>query len=162
MLQVGTLPYVIYSDLLRLRLRLGLRLGRWRWRGERARACVGHAAPPPPGQIQAPRCESDTGGDSACIRTGVMTSDQVSHNPSLHILMGFVLVAGQLITGVTGFVASFFFMICWLGFSPPAVCSVARLPSGAVAGSGGGRGRGGQAGRAHRHPWDQLRAAGGA
>ena len=74
---------------------------------ERARVW-GTQHPPPPGQIQAPRCESDTGGDSACIRTGVMTSDQVSHNPSLHILMGFVLVAGQLITGVTGFVASFF------------------------------------------------------
>ena len=40
LLQVGTLPYVIYSDLLRLWLRLSLRLGRWRWRGERARACV--------------------------------------------------------------------------------------------------------------------------
>ena len=74
---------------------------------ERARVW-GMQHPPPPGPIQAPRCESDTGGDSACIRTGVMTSDQVSHNPSLHILMGFVLVAGQLITGVTGFVASFF------------------------------------------------------
>ena len=40
LLQVGTLPYVIYSDLLRLLLRLSLRLGRWRWRGEQARACV--------------------------------------------------------------------------------------------------------------------------
>ena len=68
----------------------------------------------------------------------------VTH-PSLHILMGIVLVAGQLVGGVTGF-AALCFMICWLGICPPAVCSVARLPSRAFAGISGGP-RSGRAGR---------------
>ena len=64
LLQVGTLPYVIYSDLLRLWLRLSLRLGRWRWRGERARACVVCAQYLTSPARFSTNCESDTGDGS--------------------------------------------------------------------------------------------------